>query len=144
MALTELQKTVIRLHLGYVGVTPLISRLEIQARLILDSLTPEIELILVGDLIATTTDEQVFREGNAIATKGSILGKTEIAHQKLTPDVIDDSLLVNTVGTIKLRGNELRKRRQLYNNLRRELANTLKTRLYEDLTVGRRIGYSRY
>ena len=71
-------------------------------------------LQLVGDISAAQPENLVLYEGVAFCTTSSALGTTEIAYSKLSPNVIDDSLLVKSAGKVVLRGDELKARERLY------------------------------
>lgn len=137
MSFTELQKKIIYYHLGYLDPTPLGSILQSEIRVVIDNLDSMTELLVVGD-VERDDATVVNREGTAIATTESLLGRCELAWQKITD--VDDSMLVAQTGEgLKLRGNELSMRRNHYYKLRSELASALGVTIINNKY---RVGYS--
>jgi hypothetical protein len=76
----------------------------------------EVKLLqIVGQLVGADPDNLFVYEGVSLCTLTSALGACELAHSKLSPQTIDDSLLVRSAGKVNLRSDELKARRQLYN-----------------------------
>lgn len=114
--LTDLQKARIAYHLDFVEPESL---LEISQDLAVTTMSPEKELAAVGP--ASPADPLTF-EGQPLCSKTSALGLVELAHAKLSPEVIDDSLLVRQAGKVSLRSDELKARERLYSRLVDSLA----------------------
>lgn len=119
--LTSLQLARVRFHLGYPDIEPESTVIEIAGNVNFTQLTPSQLLALVGDRAAL---QQSFL-GTDLATPDSLLGNLEVAFSNLLPTKIDDSLFVQSAGSVALRRDELRARKALYKNLTR----TLKTLL---------------
>lgn len=130
--ITDLQKTRIRFHLGYssAGIGQFFDRLTV------DGLSTSAQLMLVG-----TTLDYEFLE-TPLCQVGSLLYKCEVAYANLDPGVIDDSLGVSAVNTIRLRGNELAKRKEIYHYQCERLAQATNSPLIGGNASGRR-GYVR-
>lgn len=124
----------IAFHLGYIES----GDYEIEVNLKRSTYDPVVIKIVAGDLDNATDEQKVIYDGIAVATQTSILGNLLNAYNNLAPSVISDSLGVSEVGSIKLRGNELRKRRELYEFWRGQLGLALNTNPFDDLG---RIGY---
>lgn len=89
---------------------------------------------IFGDMASADTDEILIQNGNSLCTKDSILGRVELAYRKLSPDNVDDSLLVSKAGNIQLRPDEYKARKKLY----KEMVNELKRATgYADLSTPR-------
>lgn len=112
MSLTDLQKSRIRFHLGYSSEGPA----QFSDQLTVDQLKPESELALIG------SDLDYEFLGVPLCQVGSLLYNCELAYANLAPSVIDDSMLVSTVGDIQLRANELGRRQELYDYHRERLS----------------------
>lgn len=121
--LTDLQKDRVKFHLDYLTALGL---LELDRDVKILILNPNEQLALVGTIPDPVPDPVpdtlVVFEGVPIATRTSALGKVEIAFSKLSPDTIDDSLFVEQAGKVTLRGSELAKRRSLYVQMVKYLA----------------------
>jgi hypothetical protein len=97
--------------------------------------SPEIELIVVGDLtiapppVGTAEndflDGPAFYQGVLIAQPQSILWGCEVCDIKMNPINVDASLFVQSAGKVKLRGDEIAARDEMYQRYREKLAGTL-------------------
>lgn len=129
--LTEFQKSRVRFHLGYPQQDSM-GIIEVLEELTLDRLAPMVELSLVGEL-----SEHTLVLGQPLAAPGSMLANVEAAYAKLGPGTIDDSLFVSQAGSVTLRRDEYRARRQQYDGLRSDMAVLLDVRLFGDTaTIG--------
>lgn len=124
--LSEVQKARTRFHLGYPNDQISGPSLEVQQNLLLDRLAEMTELGLVGDPTAQTVEFQ----GLPLCAPGSALDRLEIAWSNLGPDTIDDSLFVQSAGSVALRRDELAARRSLYRELQNQLATLLDVELF--------------
>lgn len=124
--LTELQKARTRFHLGYPNDQISGPLLEVTQNLVLGNLAQATELALVGDLGSQTLEF----EGQAFCSPTSLLGKVERAWNQLDSDVISDSLFVQVAGSVTLRKDEIKARRELYDELRNQLTVLLDTELF--------------
>ena len=130
--LTDIQKARTRFHLGYPNDQIAGPRLEIEQNLVLSNLAAETELALVGDGTAQT----VLFQGLALCAPDSMLDRLETTWSNIGPAVIDDSLFVKSAGSVTLRGDELRARKALYNELREQLATLLNVELFREQVSG--------
>lgn len=128
--LTPFQKARVRYHLGYPSERT--QFFEVSASLVLDSLPEETVLQLVGD----PSDPQIEFGGQVIGAEYAALGRCELAYQKLSPLVVDDSLFVSSAGSVTLRPDELRAREQLYQRTVADLAQLLDTEVFGKNTHG--------
>lgn len=80
----------------------------------LTTLNPDRELTIVGNLEDALPENTFTLEGIPLCTLTSILGRCELAFSRLSPETIDDSLLVREAGKVKLRSDELGARTKLY------------------------------
>jgi hypothetical protein len=127
--LTEIQKTRIRFHLGYLWNLNPLSTMPMEERLRLSALPIEIIRLVVGD-VELPDASLVLIEGITVCTTGSILGKVELAYANISPQTIDASLFVAEAGKTKLRGNELSNRARFYKELACELSKALGTPIF--------------
>ena len=130
--LTEIQKARTRFHLGYPNDQIAGPRLELEQNLVLNGLAEVTELALVGAANAQT----VLFQGLALCAPDSYLARLETAWSNLGPGIIDDSLFVKSAGSVTLRGDELRARKALYDELRDQLATLLDVELFGDMAKG--------
>lgn len=114
MALTDLQKSRIAFHLDYFNPNYM---LQITRDSLLLTLDPTQELQLVGLGNFTDPTQDIYIEEEFVCSKTSILGRVELAFNNLNSEVIEDSLYVSQAGQVTLRGNELRKRTELYEKM---------------------------
>lgn len=121
---TDIQKTRIRFHLGYLWNLHPLSTIPMEQRLRLSALPVEIIRLVVGD-IELPEASLVMIEGIPVSTTSSILGKVELAYANISPLTVDASLFVAEAGKTKLRGNELINRTRLYKELACELSKAL-------------------
>lgn len=119
MALTDLQKDRIAYHLD-LGQPQ--SFIEISRNIRIATITPERELMVIGNLDTAPVDQIYTYMGTNLATLNSSLGKCEVALDKLNPQNVDDSLLVKQAGKVVLREDELNARQKLYKQTVKELA----------------------
>lgn len=131
MALTQLQKDRIAFHLDLW--TPF-SLLTIDRDVTFLSLSSNEQLFLVGP---ESPENPYYIEGEFLCSESSILGKCEVAYNKLNATTIDNSSLVVKAGKVELRGNELEKRKQVYRETLQALAKIMG---YTD-KGGSRVGY---
>lgn len=124
--LTELQKSRVRFHLGYPNDQIVGPRLEVEQNLVLGNLNPLTELALVGDQGGV----RYLFFSQDLCSEGSLLHKLEVAHDKLSPQVIEDSLFVQGAGSVTLRRDELQARKELYRFLQQELEKLLDIKLF--------------
>ena len=123
--LSALQKSRVRFHLGYPQ-NDAGGLIEVLEELTLDRLDPQVEFALVGNPAA---DQWVYL-GEDLAAWDSHLAIVESAYAKLAPKTIDDSLFVKQAGSVTLRTDEYRARRQQYDGLRCDMASLLDVRLF--------------
>lgn len=135
--LTPFQLSRIKFHLGYPQEQTQPAILEVLENLVLDNLSPETELTLVGPKPPTTPYVYL---GEVIGDTGSLLVQVEQAYQKLAPTSIDDSLFVKQAGSVTLRPDEYRARKQLYEGLKSDLAVVVDVRLYRSGSPGPSLG----
>lgn len=83
------------------------------------------ELTVVGNLETALPENIIQIEGEDLCTISSVLGRVETAYNRLSPTVIDDSLLVKKAGKVELRADELRARTRLYESTLKELRKAL-------------------
>ena len=115
MALTDAQKHRISFHLNFVKPNSLLA---IDKFFTVNQLDANQEISLVGFNLSNQPPEAVILFGaETLCTRVSLLGKVELAFEKLSPEVVDDSLFVSKAGSVNLRGNELLNRRNLYEQL---------------------------
>lgn len=120
MSLTDLQKERVTYHLDFVASNFI---LKVDKTIAIITLNDSQKLALVGqELNELTSDEAFYFEGSFLCSNSSLLGKVERAYAKLDPDIIDNSLFVESAGSVTLRGTELRKREELYRNLVSKMA----------------------
>lgn len=142
MALTELQRDRIKYHLGLSATEPSITTFLQDRGLIFENVTPSIESYLIGDITTNPVEETHFYiAGVPIAAEYSILWEVETAHRRMGSEQIDPSLFVSVAGSVKLRSNELVKRRQLYDHWRNQLALVMNHRVVDN-NCGGRVGYA--
>lgn len=144
MALSTLQRQRIKHHLGLSQVEPSITQLQQDRGLLFDAITPEQELSVIGDITTNPVDETHFYiAGTPIAAEFSILWNCETVFRSLGPNQIDPSLFVSVAGSVKLRGNELQKRKQLYRFWQEQLALVFNYQVIPLRgTASNRVGYS--
>lgn len=118
MALTETQQERISFHLDIYNDYNLLS-VTLNVRQL--DYSPEKEKSIVGNLSTADTDEILTHMGESLCTKDSVLGRVEIAYRKLSPDNVDDSLLVKKAGNVELRSDEYRARKRVYQEKVKEL-----------------------
>jgi len=112
MTLTSLQRERISFHLDYTASRYLLA---VSRDILVLTLNADQELALIGqDLIGLDPDEIFEFHGVPLCTNQSALGKVERAFNKLSSDIIEESLYVAEAGSVKLRANELAKREALY------------------------------
>lgn len=109
--LTDWQKHRVGFHLGYTDTFPV-----------------EWETAGIGDYAYRTITGDpagalMLVQGLPIGTAAGLLGRIEAAYAKLDSETIEDSLFVSSAGAVNLRGDELTKRRKLYNSLVKDLSN---------------------
>jgi len=81
----------------------------------------EKEKSIVGNLSTADVDDILTHMGVSLCTKDSVLGRVELAYRKLSPENVDDSLLVKKAGNVELRSDEYRARKHLYLETVKEL-----------------------
>lgn len=141
MALTKLQQERIRFHLGYSTGGFISSISEVNDFLVFELITPEQETMIIGSLDNDADNVLIGEE--AIANAQSGLGRVERAYNNLDPDVVDASLYVESAGKVVLRGNELKKRAELYDWLKQQLAAMLGINISDRYSFGSgRVGYT--
>lgn len=136
-AFTELQKDRIRFHLKLPSnLNP--EFLELLNEYSLDTgLRVDTIFQVVGEeLEVPPQSDRILLLGDDLCQEGSILANIEAAYTNLQPGTISDSLFVSQAGSVTLRKDELRARRQLYNSLLDDLYNLL------DIPPDRRFGGS--
>jgi len=135
--ISNLQKIRIEFHLGLLGPLDPVNFRAVQRDFVLTGLDPDIELSLVGDPLST---DMVVFEGQNLASKSSLLGRAELAFSVLGPQTIDASLYVSKAGSVELRGNELKNRKDLYREIVKQLAYLLG--VGPDNSDSGRVGYA--
>jgi hypothetical protein len=130
MVLSTFQRDRIKHHLDVPTGQPINTAIIADRALLFDALTVEDELQIVGDLTTNPADPtHKVVAGQLLAAEGSVLFYVEQAYELMNPTNIDPSLFVATVGTIRLRSNELAKRKQIYEHWRDRLALLLNFRV---------------
>jgi hypothetical protein len=124
--LSDVQRARVRFHLGYPNDQISGPSLEVQQNLLLDRLAPMTELGLIGD----PTDQTEEFQGLPLCAPGSQLDRLEQAWGNLGPATIDDSLFVQSAGSVSLRRDELQARRSLYREQQEHLATLLDVKLF--------------
>lgn len=114
MALTPFQIVRVKFHFKVPTNQPVNTAVHAERALLVDALTPEDELQVIGDISDPTDPSHFILHGQIVAAENSLLYHCENAYQKLNPNDVDPSLFVAAVGTIRLRANELAKRTQFY------------------------------
>ncbi|CBA17892.1 virion structural protein [Acaryochloris phage A-HIS2] len=133
MALTDLQKSRIKFHLGLSEGEPSITALLQDRGLLLDSLSQAAEDQIIGDIVTDPADPtHLTIAGNVVAQQGSILGNLEKCFQNLSPDIVDPSTFVYQAGDVKLNPNEFRNRGNIYEYWRELLARILNYQVIPD------------
>lgn len=118
MKFTETQRDRINFHLDLDSTYNL---LEVTLTVRTNDLSPQRQLTVVGDLENADTDSILVFAGNSLCTRDSILGRVEIAYRNLSPENVDNSLLVRKAGSVELRKDEYRARQKLYESMVTEL-----------------------
>lgn len=126
--LTAIQKSRVRFHLGYPNDQIRGPLLEIAQKLVLGNLPPETELAIAGNPAEQTVEFQ----GEVLCAADSLLERLEVAWSNLGPGTIDDSLFVSQAGSAYLRRDELKARKALYAEIRKQLATLLDVELFGD------------
>lgn len=114
MALTPFQIVRVKFHFKIPTNQPVNTAVHAERALLVDALTLEDELQVIGDVSDPTDPSHIILHGQVVAAENSLLAHCEVAYQKLNPDDVDPSLFVAAVGTIRLRANELAKREAFY------------------------------
>lgn len=124
MRLTELQQIRIKQHLELASDLAGVMSIIRDQRLL--TLTDTQIRVVVGSNLDALEESLVIRyDGEVICTAESLLGQCELAHARISPTVIEESLYVAKVGDISLRGSELQNRKNLYNTLVQRLASVV-------------------
>ena len=131
MPLTELQRSRIEFHLDLDSLQGLLA---LSFNIRSSTLSESRLLSVVGNMTTALPANIYAHQGQPLATLESALGRCERTFDKLSPSVIDDSLLVSKAGKVELRKDELKARKQLYKTASAQLAQAMG---YSDSSSGR-------
>ena len=130
--LTEVQKARTRFHLGYPNDQIHGPAIEVYQNLVLGNLAPMTELALVGD----PNNQTVTFQGLFLCAPDSLLDSLELAWAAMGPNNISDTLFVSQAGSVTLRRDELKARRELYDELKGQLSTLLDVELFGETKQG--------